>query len=312
MLVLQSVSADCLAAQQLVSAGEPSPPVFPFNFGDPFVLSAADGYWAYATNGGGGNVQLVRSLDLRTWQWVGDALPTLPSWATPHRTWAPSVLRRGDRFVLYYTATERASGRQCISAATAGHPRGPFVDRSARPFLCQRQLGGSIDPSPFVAADGRSYLVWKSDGEAVGGRAHLWSQPLAPDGLSLTGRPSPLLGPDQAWERRTVEGPSMVQDGDDHYLLYSANSWNTRDYAVGFARCATPTGPCRKPTDGPILRAHGSIAGPGGQEVLRDRHGQLWLTFHAWTEPYIGYPNRRTLRFLRLGFGFGRPVVSGR
>ena len=65
----------------------------------------------------------------------GDALPELPSWAGWGHTWAPSVLRRDDTFVMYYTVRYEASGRQAISVATASDPAGPFVDRSAEPLI---------------------------------------------------------------------------------------------------------------------------------------------------------------------------------
>jgi beta-xylosidase len=128
--------------------------------------------------------------------------------------------------------------------------------------------------------------------------------------VSLTGPAQPLVRADQRWESRTVEGPAMVREGGAYYLLYSGSSWNSDDYGIGFARCASPLGPCAKPIDGPVITSHGTAAGPGGQEVVRDQAGGLWLTFHAWTEPNVGYPNRRTLRVERLSFPYGTPVLA--
>src|SRR5690242_9045675 len=75
------------------------------DFADPFVLYDDDGYWAYATGIGTTHVQVARSRDLTTWARVGDALPRLGAWAVPDEglTWAPSVLRRDEGYVLYYT-----------------------------------------------------------------------------------------------------------------------------------------------------------------------------------------------------------------
>ncbi len=55
---------------------------------------------------------------------------------------------------MYYTVREAASQQQCISRAVAAAPAGPFLDDSSGPLVCQRDLGGSIDPSPFVDDDG--------------------------------------------------------------------------------------------------------------------------------------------------------------
>ena len=72
-------------------------PVYPFDFPDPFVLRVDDSYYAFATDVGDVHIPVVRSEDLATWQWVGDALPELPAWArqTSGLTWAPGVLARG-------------------------------------------------------------------------------------------------------------------------------------------------------------------------------------------------------------------------
>ena len=138
---------------------------YPFDFPDPFVLTVGGTYFAYATNSVEGNIQIIQSTDRIHWTAVGNALPNLPSWATPNHTWAPAVLPVGGQYVLYYTAQLAKGGPQCISAAVASQPQGPFIDTSAGPFACQPTLGGSIDPSPFVNADGTPYLVRKSTGE---------------------------------------------------------------------------------------------------------------------------------------------------
>jgi hypothetical protein len=182
-------AADRAAADDAVAGAGVQPPVLPYDFADPDVVAVGGSYYGYATNGGGGNVQLIRSSDMAHWEWLGDAMPALPSWAPPHRTWAPSVLPRQGDDVLYVTVGDGASGRQCIAAAVAARPEGPFVDGSTRPFMCQRERGGSIDPSTFVDDDGRTYLLWKSEDETVGGRATLWSAPLAPSGLAFAGGP---------------------------------------------------------------------------------------------------------------------------
>lgn len=129
-------------------------PVFDRDFPDPFVLPTEDGYYAYATNTAGRHVQVIYSRDLFTWERAGrdgDALPKLPEWAKSNgtHTWAPSVLRRGDAYILYYVARWQEAGRQCISYAVADAPDGPFVDPNTQPFICQLDEGARSIQSPL-------------------------------------------------------------------------------------------------------------------------------------------------------------------
>lgn len=287
------------------------------DFADPFVLREGDTYYAFATGANGKHVQVGRSKDLAAWTALPDALPTLPSWAVRGEklTWAPSALRRSGGYVLYYTAPDAVSGFQCISRATSASPAGPYVDDSARPFVCDARLCGSIDPSPFVDDNGRAYLYWKSDENSVHcrGTSRIWAQALADDGLDVTGSPSLLLTTDQPWERPLIEGPSMTSHDGRFFLFYSANWYESPDYAIGYGKCTHPLGPCEKMTkDVPLARSAGTTLGPGGQEFFDDASGTRWMAYHAWTAPDTTYAagGARSLRFARVSFADGVPKLG--
>jgi beta-xylosidase len=295
-------------------------PVFDRDFPDPFVLPAEDGYYAYSTNSAGRNVPVIFSRDLVTWERAGedgDALPKLPAWAQSFAslTWAPSVLRRGDEYILYYVARFKEAGRQCISYAVAASPAGPFVDPNDRPFICQLDEGGSIDPEPFVDVDGALYLLWKSDANALNRDANLYSQRLSDDGRTLLDEPVRLISRDQEWERPLVENPSLVLQDGAYYLIYSGNWWEGGNYALGFAVCEGPSGPCTKPLDEPFFaiptnRIGGEI-GPGGGSFFRDHDGNLWIAYHAWRAPSAGYVagGQRRLSIAPVTFADDIPTV---
>ena len=308
-------------------------PMLDGDFADPFVLRTGTGYYAFASGARGSHLQLARSPDLSRWTMAGDPLPSLPAWAAPTKglTWAPAVLARGSSFVLYYTTRDAASGFQCISRASATRPEGPYVDGSARAMVCQvgggssggaaapaaaRGLCGSIDPSPFVDADGTPFLLWKSDENASACRTapRLWSQRLSADGLELLGAPTALMARDRDWEGDIVEAPSMIKRGNAYYLFYSANWYDSSAYAIGYAVCSSPTSGCRKMSGAaPFLGSAGALLGPGGQELFTDAAGAVWMAYHAWTAPRAGYQagGERRLRLARMAFGAdGAPVVT--
>lgn len=235
----------------------------------------------------------------------------MPAWAEESKsfTWAPSVLARNGQFVLYYTTRLAAAERQCIGYAVSDSPEGPFVDSGEAPFVCQLEEGGSIDPEPFVDRDGTLYLLWKNDGNCCGLPIFIYAQRLSEDGLRLIGEPVRLIAYDQEWETPLIENPSMVVHDGKYYLIYSGNWWESRNYAVGYAVCETPLGPCVKPQNEPVLASAGRHVGPGGASFFRDASNNLWVAYHAWREPYVGYPaGMRRLYLARVDFEAGKPI----
>ena len=275
--------------------------VFCDDFPDPFVLRVGDDYYAFATNTDLKNVPVLATHGLFGTGGRRDALPSLPSWAEFGWVWAPSVLQLGSTFVLYYSARVHGLERECLSTAVASKPIGPFVDDSRGPGVCPP--GSAIDPSPFADSSGALYLVWKNENVIV-------SQRLGADGRSLVGSPTPLLGADQAWEAGIVEGPAMTQAGGRYYLFYSGNQWQSANYAIGYAVCTSPSGPCVK-APGPWLASGVGVEGPGGPDFFTDPSGQLWMSLHAWAGGQVGYPQgARDLFVLKLSFPNGVPVAS--
>jgi beta-xylosidase len=218
----------------------------------------------------------------------------------------------GDQFVMYYTLRDKASDRQCISKAVSDVPEGPYQDTTTEASVCQVDLGGSIDPYLFRDGDGQLYLFWKNDGNCCGKPVGLWVQPLSDDGLTLEGEPVELLQRDQAWERPLIENPAMVLHEGQYYLFYSANWWESVDYAVGYGVCESVMGPCTKPETGPIFSFSPQALGPGGQAFFTDPDGTLWMAYHAWTDAAVGYPaGQRSLHIDPVMFEDGEPMITG-
>lgn len=283
-----------------------APVVFCHDFADPFVLRVANSYYAYATNTGDEHVVVLSSGGLFGTAKKRDALPKLPSWSAPGYVWAPAVLQRPGGYVMYYATRVAATGQQCLSFARSSRPEGPFVDGSTGPFVCPHG-GGAIDADPLVASDGRTYLLWKN----YDGLTGVVGQELAADGLSLLGPVHPMLVADQAWEAGVVEAPSMIEHDGRYYLFYSGNRWDTANYAIGYAACDSPLGPCTKPSPGPWLASTPSAQGPGSPDVFSDAHGRLWIALHSWVRGQVGYPGgARNFFVVRLNVVNGTPVVT--
>lgn len=269
---------------------ERAPLLIDQDFADPDVVGSDEGYVAYATESQGVNVQFATSTDLESWEVsTEDALPVLPGWASPGRTWAPDVSELADgTFVLYFTAEHSASGRQCIGAATSVSATGPYVAVGAEPMLCPLEEGGAIDAAAFVDDDGSRFLLWKNDGNCC--ELDTWIQiaPVSADGTQLTGPATRLIMQTEEWEGHLVEAPVLVERGGAYVLLYSANDYGSKDYAVGAATASSVLGPFEKIPD-PILSTASSddrYLGPGGQDVVSTPDGDM-LVFHGWDDLFI-------------------------
>ena len=295
----RNFAALALASCSFAALAEPSfVPVYRDNFPDPQIVLHNGEFIAYATNSGI-NLPMLTSRDLVTWTPVVgpdgkrlDGMPQLAPWVEEGRTWAPEVIKVGNRWHLYYTARSRQLKTQCLGVAVAEDPRGPFRDASTQPLVCQTDQGGTIDANPFRDADGSLYLYYKSDGNAVGKTSYIWGQRLSADGLKVEGAAVPLIKDDAKWEYKLVEAPQMVKAPSGYQMFYSAAffGWDPNErlsrYATGYATCTSPLGPCQDAPENPILhsfneRQAGCLSGPGHPGIFQVG-ARTFMAFHAW------------------------------
>jgi len=252
----------CAGASEATEPVSPSPgastvgftnPVYASNFPDPMIIAdPSGGFWAVATNGNDSNVQTLRSADLISWEQGPDALPELPAWTKAGKVWAPEAVSTGDgRYLLYYTTMGPNPAIQCISVAVGTKPEGPYRDDSTRPLVCEKDQGGSIDAHPLMTSDGKRYLYWKNDGNAVGVDTYISAAELSADGTTLVGTPKRLFKQDLPWEGSLVEGPFVWEKDGRFHMFYSANDYGSDAYAVGHAIADHPLGPYTKSGDLP-------------------------------------------------------------
>lgn len=334
-LLSTACAALIFAASQASGAAAPEQsafvPVYQNDFPDPFIVEHKGEFLAYSTNSGGTNLPMISSRDLINWSVVEDpakpkkrldAMPVLASWVQEGRTWAPEVMEINGRWLLYYTARHKKKDTQCVGLATAADPRGPFQDTATEPLVCQTELGGTIDASAFRDADGKLYLYYKNDGNSMRRPTHIWAQRLSDEGTALIGEPVALLRNDKPWEAHVIESPTMVRTPSGYTMLFSANhfGWDKDQrlspYAMGYAACETPMGPCTDAPENPILysysdRKAGCLSGPGHQTVFNAR-GRSFMAFHAWaaTPGCRKSEDRRYMYIAPLSWKNGKPVIA--
>lgn len=281
-------------------------PVVPTDCPDPGVLRVGDEYFMVCTSGHYG-YPIRSSTDLVSWENRGTVFTDAshPAWATGN-FWAPEIHAVNSEFVVYFSATNGATGTFAIGAARASSVLGPYQD-IGHPLVSE-PAPGAIDAHYFLASTGKHYVLWKVDGNAVGASTPIKIQELAGDGLSLVGSPATILSNTLSWEGALVEGPWMIETGGYYYLFYSANGYNTASYGVGVARASSPLGPFEKQAS-PILKSRGDWGGPGHGSVLLGPHGDWVHVFHSWRADAIGQSPGRLVLVDRIQWANGWPLM---
>ncbi len=197
----------------------------------------------------------------------------------------------GGGYVHAYATRLRGTSKFCISTSHARTPTGPFVDSSTRPLECPPDEG-AIDPYLW-RVDAKLFLLFKTEGIAGRRPTRIFIRRMRTNGSGFApgSHSTELLRTEPGtWEGSVIENPAMFGYLDHYYLFYSGNDWSSDEYAVGYAICDSPTGPCRRPSAQPLIASHGTIAGPGGESPFLDTHGSFRMAYHAWTEDQVGYP----------------------
>ena len=309
-------------------------PVLDADFPDPTVIKAPDGYYyGYATqtqrDGRWINLQVARSADLVNWQYLGDALPAKPTWASRTQDfWAPHVHYANGRYYLYYSAkpdaalTDEKRGL-CMAVATATKPHGPFVDMG-RPLQCGEGFV-NIDPMTFDdPATGKRLLYWGS------GFQPIKVQELGADRMSFApgSKPVdlvPVIKDDPNEYQKLVEGPWVTLRDGWYYLFYSGNNCcgKNANYAVLVARSRSATGPFETLASATgaatsvILAKRGIWFAPGHNSVITDDSGRDWMVYHAVDtrrpreKPTDEVNTRRVMLIDPITWRNGWPAVDG-
>lgn len=245
----------------------------PVPLGDPFIMLYNNTYYAYGTNADNG-IKVYTSDDLEYWKKESNlALKKEDSWGG-RWFWAPEVyyIKEKNKFFMYYTANEH------ICVATSTSPLGPFKQEVKQPMLDGEK---SIDNTLFIDDDGKPYLYIDRFNDGL----NIWVAELESDLQTIeTATLKKCINVSQPWEEvspRVNEGAFVMKYKDLYYLTYSANSYESPFYGIGFATASSPNGPWTKYVSNPILQKPNDLVGVGHNAMFKDKSGNLKIVFHA-------------------------------
>ena len=281
--------------------------------GDPYVLKCKEGkyagrYFLYATSSECG-FKVWSSSDLAAWKEHGLCFRREESSWCIDSFWAPACIEYNGAYYMYYSANwsnnpENEAENFRIGVAKSGSPLGPFRDIVNHPmFDCGFPV---IDADVFLDDDGKKYLTCSrccyknriGDFE----ESHIYGAELNDDMISLKSDLVLLLKPEQDWEnwsirtgRRWNEGNYLFKHNGIYYLMFSANYYADKEYAIGYATGTSPLGPYRKYENNPVLmHDYPHFSGPGHNSMVRSPDDKEWfMVYHAHSNPQKGGADRK-------------------
>lgn len=298
----------------------------PVAFGDPYILKASDGkFYMYGTGGVKDGFQASVSTDLVHWENLGRIYQgnTADSW-TVANFWAPEVYEINGKYYMLFSADWKHNPTNegenfRIGVAVSDSPAGPFKELMDRPIF---DPGYPIIDANLYFEEGKVYLYYSrccyknpvesevADWAKKQGwfeeieESWIYGVEMKPDFSDVIGEPKLLLRPpvkmddkQAEWESRSVtskevnrrwtEGSFIFKKGDIYYMMYSANYFGGKNYAVGYATSKDPLGPFEKAENNPILQKNveqGGIVTGTGHNMMFEHNGQMYTVYHGRTD----------------------------
>jgi beta-xylosidase len=252
-------------------------PIVPGFYADPDAVKFGDTYWIYPTTsagGGGGppHIDAFSSKDLKTWTKHPNVFTSDNSDWVDHDIWAPSAVKRGDKYYLYYAANAPPGDNgepYGIGVAVSSSPAGPFIDPINKPLIGSFINGSDpIDQQIFQdPQSGKDYIIY--------GNTKAMIAPIDVAAHRINFKQMRDITP----HPRYFEAPFFFYEKGWYYFMYSLGAFNMPDYRVEYASSRSLFGPFTSKRV--VLKDDGKVAdGPGHNAVVKDAQGNYLCVYH--------------------------------
>lgn len=264
--------------------------------------------------------------------------------------WAPEVYEVNGKYYMFYSAQWKENPTKevenfRIGVAVAEKPAGPFIDMQNKPVF---DPGYPVIDANVFFDDDKAYLYYSRVAykHPVETEVSEWARKkgwfkeieeswvygveIKPDFSGVIGEPVLLLRPpismkdkQAEWESRSVtskevnrrwtEGSVTFKKGGLYYMMYSANYFGGKNYAVGYATSKHPLGPFKKAANNPVLQKNvekgGIVTGTGHNSVTYSPDGkEMFCVYHGRTK---ATGEERVVFIDRMKVANGKIVVNG-
>lgn len=307
-LLAIAVSASVLATSAPVSRADgttfpPRPLFWAHPLADPSVVHDGTRWFAAGTGWRGGTS--TSAQEYAGWVPGAPLLDSRPLWARNGAVWAPDLQRAADgTWLAYYslpvTGLPHLADR-CIGVATSPDLATPFTPLHSQPLACPAGAAtapasdvvpteaglprrGVIDPSSYVAPDGRRFLLYRTQGTP----SSIRMVRLTRSGLRAAGPSREVLR-----DPGVLENPELVDARGTHHLLMSRGDYGRCGYRTVWRESASIRRGWQTAAERVLLDHESTgICGPGGADYLATTPNRLFV--HGWVCDGVNGPCEST------------------
>lgn len=258
------------------------------DFADPGFAKFGSFYYIYKTGEGFGVRTSVSPA--KSYGPVAKSMPKRPAWVVPAssgvkpKLWAPHVFASTYKgkplYVMYFTGLKNGKGVNCIGVATSRSPDRNFKAQ-AKSTVCASKKGyEAIDPSSYLAKDGKRYLLYKVNYRNQSG---FDIRAIEMDSATGTVRVKGVPSRSKIAPGSRMEAPSAISHGGKVWMFTSRGNYADCSYSTDVWSAPTLWNGTFTLVKTIMSRASTGLCGPGGATVLEDG-SKTRIAFHAYVD----------------------------
>ena len=235
--------------------------------------------------------------------------------------WAPELHFLRGQWWIYVAADDgdNANHRMYALEGNATDPQAPFTLKGK---IAASTDCWAIDATVLEMPGDKLYLIWSGWEGLVNVAQHLYLAPMS-DPWTLSGERVRISSPEHDWELRgrplINEGPEVLRQGTNLFIIYSASGSWSDDYCLGQLTWTggdvlDPKSWVKKPE--PVFARTHDVFGPGHCSFVKSRDGaEDWIIYHSAKTSGSGW--NRQVSMQKFGWqadgspNFGSPVSPG-
>ena len=316
-----------------IAGTEYNAPIDNHNGGDPYIVEADGGCYYTFTTGGGVDIFKIESfdkveiIDKKTVFRAGNC-------GVQGDIWAPEIHKIGDRWYIIASAlfdkNKVPEGAMSEAKEYQEHNDyyryGFILESNTDDIFGEYTFKGMIAPDglnnidgTYLEKDGKLYYLCSAYVDVAHQQLFICEME-NPYTLKAdeNGRNNAVMlsRPQHLWEKRgwkVNEGPAVLYNGDDIYILYSASGYSSGGYCMGMLTykggdVADKSSWCKSLTPVSYNNPVKKIYNAGHCSFLYRETGEIYMIYHA-TQTADFFKSGRLTYIKPVEFAFDRPVI---